>query len=80
MRAAHVFGAGVFSGGVVFGVASEDLEIWLWLLVAAGVALLVPILFASVVSSHAPASVRHRVLVFGGRVRAGGHDGRHGAR
>ena len=119
VRAAHVLGAGVFAGGVVLGVASEDLEVWLWLLVGAGVALLVmevvespafliqtkgivvllklavlagivltgtgewllaPILFASVVSSHAPASVRHRVLVFGGRVRAGGHHGRHGAR
>ena len=114
LRAAHVLGAGVFAGGVVLGVASEDLEGWLILLVGSGFAvlafdviespafliqtkgvvvllklavlaaivvsgagewLLAPILFASVVSSHAPSSVRHRVLVFGDRVRGSSRNG-----
>lgn len=114
LRAAHVLGAGVFAGGVVLGVASEDLEGWLWLLVGAGAAVLVfdvlespaflvqtkgvvvlaklavlvsivisgrgewllaPILFASVVSSHAPSAVRHRVWLFGDRVRGSSSNG-----
>lgn len=114
LRAAHVLGAGVVTGGVVFGVASEELEGWLLLLVVAGVLvltldmvespafliqtkgvvvlaklailawivlgegedwLLAPIMFVSVVSSHAPSSVRHRVLVFGDRVRGSRSNG-----
>ena len=114
LRAAHVLGAGVFGGGVVLGVANDELEPWLLLLVVAGVLvlaldviespafliqtkgvvvlaklailvgivvsgegewLLAPILFASVVSSHAPSGVRHRVLVFGDRVRGSSSNG-----
>lgn len=114
LRAAHVLGAGVFAGGVVLGVASEDLEGWLLLLLGAGAAVLVfdvlespaflvqtkgivvlgklallaiivvsgsgewllaPILFASVVSSHAPSAVRHRVWLFGDRVRGSSSNG-----
>ena len=37
--------------------------------------LLAPILFASVVSSHAPSGLRHRVLVFGDRVRGRSSNG-----
>ena len=114
LRAAHVLGAGVFAGGVVLGVASDDLEGWLWLLVGAGAAVLVfdvlespaflvqtkgvvvlaklavlalivvsgsgewllaPILFTSVVSSHAPSSVRHRVWLFADRVHGSSSNG-----
>ena len=114
LRAAHVLGAGVFAGGVVFGIDSDQLEPWLQLLVIAGVLvlaldviespafliqtkgvvvlaklailagivvsgeaewLLAPILFVSVVSSHAPSAVRHRVLVFGDRVRGSSSNG-----
>jgi len=114
LRAAHVLGAGVFAGGVVLGVASEELEVWLLLLVAAGAAvllfdviespafviqtkgvvviaklavlaaivatgvgewLLAPILFVSVISSHAPSSVRHRALILGDRVRGSRANG-----
>ncbi|MQC83165.1 MAG: hypothetical protein DWG75_02800 [Chloroflexi bacterium] len=41
----------------------------------AGEWLLAPILFASVVSSHAPSSVRHRVLIFRDRVHGGHANG-----
>lgn len=114
LRAAHVLGAGVFTGGLVFGVSSEEMEGWLLLLVVAGVLvlaldvmespafliqtkgvvvvaklailggivwsgegewLLAPILFVSVVSSHASSGVRHRVLVFGDRVRGSRSNG-----
>ncbi len=114
LRAAHVLGAGVFAGGVVLGVASEELEGWLLLLVGAGAAVLVfdvlespaflvqtkgvvvvaklvvlgaivasgrgewllaPILFVSVLSSHAPSAVRHGVWVFGDRVQGGRSNG-----
>lgn len=114
LRAAHVLGAGVFAGGVVFGVANDELEPWLLLLLVAGVLvlaldvaespafliqtkgvvvvaklailggivvsgegewLLAPIVFVSVVSSHAPSAVRHRVLVFGDRVRGSQSNG-----
>ena len=114
LRAAHVLGAAVFAGGVVLGVASEELEGWLWLLVVAGAAvllfdvlespaflvqtkgvvvlaklavlaaivvtdagewLLAPILFLSVISSHAPSAVRHRVLLFADRVEGSASNG-----
>ena len=114
LRAAHVLGAGVVTGGVVFGVESVELEPWLILLVAAGGAalvfdviespafliqtkgvvvvaklvvlgvivasgsgdwLLAPILFASVLSSHAPSAIRHRVLLFGDRFEGRSSNG-----
>ncbi len=114
LRAAHVLGAGVFAGGVVFGVANEDLQSWLLLLLVAGALvllfdvvespafliqvkgvvvlaklivlggivvsgeadwLLAPIVFVSVVSSHAPSGIRHRVLVLGDRVHGSSSNG-----